>query len=73
MTREVSRRLSYDPVLKGATRPDRVGERRLDEKIVEDRDDPAERAMRGREMDDYLGKLNVTEGVVRLKRKFGRK
>jgi len=39
MTREVSRRLSYDPVLKGAIRPDIIGERQLDPNQVDDRHD----------------------------------
>lgn len=42
MTREVSRRKSQAPEDKDprAIRPDIVGKRRLDERIVEDREDP---------------------------------
>lgn len=62
MTREVSRRKSQaapedkDP---RAIRPDVVGKRRLNERIVEDREDPA---MRGKAMDGYLGSITPTEG-----------
>ena len=75
MTREVSRRLSYDPVLKGAIRPDRVGERQLDPKHVEDRVDPVtylddwpkERVeAEAKKTDDYLKTLGPpTDGAAR--------
>lgn len=41
MARQVSRENSGPPELKGAIRPDVVGLRDLNEKIVEDRPDPA--------------------------------
>ncbi len=57
MTRMVARENSQaaedkDPK---AVRPDRVGKRRLDEKTVEDRVDPAIAIERGRAMNDYFG------------------
>lgn len=62
MTRIVDRRNSQaaedkDPK---AVRPDRVGKRGLDPRIVEDRPDPA--ALRGKRMDDYLKTFVPTEG-----------
>jgi hypothetical protein len=75
MTREVSRRNSgEDP--QRTVRPDRVGRRGLDPKIVEDRPDPAPAlqrqvdAGRGQDMDSYLGQLTATEGVEKLRRKW---
>jgi hypothetical protein len=68
MPREVSRRTSRAPEDKDrrTVRPDRVGRRGLDPKIVEDRPDPApeleREADRGRAMDNYLHMFVPTEG-----------
>lgn len=57
MTRKVARENSQAAEDKDprAVRPDRVGKRRLDENIVEDRPDPT--IPDGKGMNDYLGTL----------------
>jgi hypothetical protein len=47
MARQVSRENSGPPERKGAIRPDVVGLRQLNERIVEDRPDPARRLLDG--------------------------
>jgi len=62
MPREVSRRTSGPPELKGrVVRPDIVGKRGLDASIVEDRPDPAVK-QHAVETDRYLKNFTPTEG-----------
>ncbi len=64
MSREVSRRTSGPPEWKGATRPDVVGLKRLDESIVEDRPAITEED-RGAAMDAYLKTLDASDGPAK--------